>query len=469
MIDFLLFGLADFLASPMYGLAGIALAFAVSLIAISYMAGEFFGMPSLKGFAKLELSDLVVTACIFLIAVGLATKGGAFDMMSQGFTVADQNHAMVCADSSLGDRPAFAQAEYFLGCNLKLDLSQALYLECDIMKGDGVLLNRLSVAYCSLMTNEMFVGMLSGFSTNLELPIKLTPAKVNISMVPFIAMGPLNDVHTVLVDAIGVAMGAVAAQKMLLVFIGESALPFFLPFGLLLRAFPFSRKTGSTVLSVVFAAYFIYPTSILINQKIWYMMVDPQPDASNPASSICKTDGTACEFNSNCCSLNCRLNSTSNSLECYSPLTDFQDYKSVFGVCSSQPGITSDQINGYLSTDAGSYTQRMSDAYFNAPDPYKNTAGTKSETRITEGWSSAWNKVKTLGGGMLSGLMLPLPKTAVENTFNAIGNLVSDAMQFTILTMLFLVIEIIITMTLMKDFAHLIGGEPRVFGMSKLV
>ena len=57
----------------------------------------------------------------------------------------------------------------------------------------------------------------------------------------------------------------------------------------------------------------------------------------------------------------------------------------------------------------------------------------------------------------------------MTGAFKALDSLVMEAMQFTVLVLLFMVIEIIITMTLLKDFSLLIGGEPRVFGMSKLV
>ena len=48
---------------------------------------------------------------------------------------------------------------------------------------------------------------------------------------------------------------------------------------------------------------------------------------------------------------------------------------------------------------------------------------------------------------------------------NGIGN----AGRLIVLNIFFLVFEIVITMTLMRDFAILIGGEPKVFGLSKLV
>ena len=62
-----------------------ALALSVAITALSYMAGEFFQMPSLKGFSKVELTELGVTAAILILTVILITPGGGFDMIARGF------------------------------------------------------------------------------------------------------------------------------------------------------------------------------------------------------------------------------------------------------------------------------------------------------------------------------------------------------------------------------------------------
>jgi hypothetical protein len=184
----------------------------------------------------------------------------------------------------------------------------------------------------------------------------------------------------------------------------------------------------------------------------------------------CTTDGGTCSVDANCCSLNCR-NVTATSRVCITPLTDFQDYQSVFAVCSNHPEVkTADDVNSALKIDAGAYDTRTYQIYFSEQDAdaYQNAQSTQSEARISDGWTEVGRKA-SLATSALSGLVWPKPQQAISNTFTTITNLVSDAMQFTILVMLFIVIEIIITMTLMKDFAMLIGGEPRVFGMSRLV
>ena len=55
MIDYLLLTSADLVANSE---VMIAFAFAISIIALSFMAGEFMSMPTLKGFAKAELYEL---------------------------------------------------------------------------------------------------------------------------------------------------------------------------------------------------------------------------------------------------------------------------------------------------------------------------------------------------------------------------------------------------------------------------
>ncbi len=455
MAGFLLWAL---LTDQVFGLVWVALAAASSIVALSYMAGEFLNMPSLKGFAKLELSELAVTVLIVLLAVGLATKGGAFDHVARGFVPLDsEGYAPVCPGTQADRNLAFAQAEYFLGCK------PSLVLFPPGIEIQGVLMNKLKVAYESLMINEMFFGLLSGFSTNLEVAIPGMMMKVNVGMFPWIAMGPLNDMHTLLVDAVGVAFAGVATQKMLLIFIEETALRVFLPFGLLLRAFPFSRKTGSTVVAVIFAAYFIFPITVLINYQIWDMVTNPKPDSTNPN---CATNGMGCATDAACCSLNCRYSSAAHANVCASPISDMSEYRSIFAVCM---GKDSAQVNDYLQQEATAYENRLTDTYFvPARNQYLGTPGTKSEARSASGWSELWRKWDLIGGAG-GGLLLPTPQKAIAGAFKSLDSLVMDAMQFTVLVMLFMVIEIIITMTLLKDFALLIGGEPRVFGMSKLV
>ena len=122
----------------MYTLAFYAMAASAGIISLAYMMGEFFGIASLKGFARMELGELATTGVIIIIALLLVWPGGIFDMVSGGFIPSGQL-GKVCdewkdAHGSLAYSPigtpyykngsiAVGQADYFLGCKPKLTLS----------------------------------------------------------------------------------------------------------------------------------------------------------------------------------------------------------------------------------------------------------------------------------------------------------------------------------------------------------
>ena len=455
--------LASFVVNPV---VYVALMSAVAIIALSYILGEFLNLAPLKGFARLELAELAVTGVIIVIVLLLMMKDGPFDMVAQGFmlgstasvvpgsTDAAQPHY---CDDWLRRHPdgsgnaAFREADFFLGCRPKLILLPA---SLDIMSLEvkGVLLQKLTRAYAVMMGNELFIGLFSGFYMAIKIPVKALI--LDIGMMPWISMVPLNEVHTTLVDAVGATWAAVAGQKLLLGFIEYAVPAIFLPFGLLLRAFPFSRKTGSTIIAVCFAAYFIYPISILINEHIWEMIANPQPEQG----STCKPTGQSCGADADCCSLNCRGG------KCMTPLTDFSESSSIVAVCRNVH--SAEEINeNYLKPEAQKQEDRLRDIFSGSITDEK---WTKTESRLSVFWTAAEQKGGIVSAA-LSGLVYPSPSYVTTRVFQAVEVAVTDSMQYTVLVMLFIVNEIVITMTLLKDFALLIGGEPRVFGISKLV
>ncbi|MEM4348517.1 MAG: hypothetical protein QXN37_03025 [Candidatus Anstonellaceae archaeon] len=451
--------------SPFYEYIFFAFALAISIIVIAFMAGEFFSNPPLKAFAKGEASELIVSAIVLLLAFLLATPGGIFDIVAEGFILHGVPPDRVCPEWAAKHGPftngkwsngnlAYAQADYFLGCRPQLIFSFYPIV------AEGVILNKLILGYNALMLNEFVIGLLSTLSTGFSLPILYPFMKLDVSLAPWIAMVPLNDVHTALVDILGATIASVMAQKLLLTFIEETALSVFLPFGLVLRAFPLTRKTGSTIIAVVFAAYFVYPITILINQQIWEMIANPQPQPGGPK---CLTNDQPCNTDSECCSLNCRNKPSSQTKVCASPLTDFSEYSSIFSICY---GKSPDEVNRILEQQARRQEENFLDIY--ARGSASSGQWTKTEQRVKE----AWEEIKRRGALILrdwDAFLFPHPKKASIAVMKLVEVVVTDVMHFTMVTILFLVNEIIITLTLMKDFALLIGGEPRVFGISKLV
>jgi hypothetical protein len=456
----------------------LAFAFAISIIALSAMAGEFMSMPSLKGFSKAELYELGVSAVILLLLAALVTPGGAFDMVGRGFMVEPSPssigpelcqewkdlHGPVHYDPSSGTwyaengNIAFGQANYFLGCKPKL--SNIIYLSsgwnplagvpADVFP--GVITSRLMKGYTSLMLTQMFTGFLSGLSTGISTPLFKVLGK-DISFMIFIGLTPLNQAHTTIVDLLGTAFAAFTGQNMLLNFIEEAALTAFLPLGLMMRAFPFTRKTGSTIIAVVAAAYFVYPISILINQQIWMLIVSPPgPAGCLPAADLCSED-------IDCCSFDCRGG------RCAVPLTNFAEYNSIYSVCKGQ--FTQNKFDAIATALAGEQDKRTLEMYFSgAPTSVEPT---KTEGRLNDGFGSMARRHGIAADKFTTSFLNPMPGQTERTMFSEIESLVMDAAQYAILALLFVVISIVLSLTLLKDIALLIGGEPRVFGLTKLV
>ncbi len=484
MMDLLLLTPAELISN-----SGVlsAFAFALSIIALAFMSSEFFNMPSLKGFAKNEAYELGVSVIILIIAVILITPGGVFDLVTEGFMLPGTPPGQACREYlalhpynaatntfANGNR-AFAQADYFLGCRPTLignagfpGFFTGTVSSFGLTGVDGVVLRKLTLGYQSLMLTEMVVGFLSSFSTNLAITIPVEPmVKFDVGIVPWIGMGQINDVNTLLVDLVGQLWAAFAAQKLLLVFIDEAAIPFFLPLGVLMRAFPFTRKTGSTIIAVVFAAYFVYPTSILINQRIWEDIANPSVNPNNPGGIT--PNGDWCNSDLDCASNNCRYTGSGNLKQCVSPLTDFSEYRSIFSMCYG--ARTPAEINNIFNSQlAPIYENNLESLYFqgSAAPPW-DEAWTKTGTRVEDFWNVAKQKGSLLSTFAQEALVLPNPKKTVISSFAMVEVMVMEVAQFAMLAVLFIVIEIVITLTLMKDFALLIGGEPRVLGISQMV
>ncbi|VVC01540.1 Uncharacterised protein [uncultured archaeon] len=485
MMDFVLLTPAELITQ-----SGVLSAFAVAIaiIALSFMAGEGFSMPSIKAFAKNEAFELMVTAIILLVAVLLITQDGPFDLITKGFMLPGIPPEQACNDWKQVHGPynetthtyargnlAFAQADYFLGCRPNINVTAITSLDApNMIYLDGVVLRKLSFGYISLMTTEMMVGFFSGLSTGIMIPIPSMPAlRLDIGVVPWIGMMQINDIHTLIVDLVGQLWAAFAAQKLLLLFVEDTAIGVFLPFGLMLRAFPFSRKTGSTVIAVVFAAYFVYPTTILINQQIWESIVNPNPaDSPNPnwapsdsCPDQCCTNNMQCLNDSDCCSNDCRFSSSEPGIKrCATPLTDFTQYRSLYSVCYDSK--TPEQINSNLQGQAEQYYQGLESVYFQGSA--SDQRWTKTEGRLEDFWTILQHKADALAPTG-EAIALQDPKRVIVSSFAMVEMLVTDVAQFAMIALVFIVLEIVITLTLMKDFAVLIGGEPRILGMTQLV
>lgn len=494
----------NFFAEPM---VIAALSISVFITALAYMMGEFFSMPSIKGFAKLELRELAVTATIIIVAILLATPGGVFDAVASGFAMpldlsslpqngfsgtAINQEAFVCHEwlnshkDEAGNLPlllrnpitgapyysrgnyAFARADHFIGCKFGL-LDTMLFFtgyvsNIDLAgnhKVNGYMMPRLLGIYLRYMLVEFTSGFLSTVSFSFTFPsFTVPPIGITITnFAPLNFMTLINEINTLFVDTVGMVIGAFAAQKMLLNFIEFSVISFFLPFGLLLRAFPFSRKTGSTVIAFAFAAYFIFPISILINSHMYSMIENPPCQAGFlPENSQCANDHE-------CCSGDCRNG------KCAGLITDMSEYTSSFTIgkkAIDDPELSAafDDLvlqEAQYEVEYRESLQENQTQYADAPSKATSQYGARisEQNRANQLQNERWNQ----GGD----LFISSPWKGSEWALRVLQFALGDTAKIVMLAMLFIVMEIVLSLTLMKDFALLIGGEPKLLGISKLV
>ena len=470
--------------------SGIALMVAALIVSVSYMVGKFFSMPSVEGFSKVELSELAVTAIIIIISLSLLTPNGAFDAITKGFTIDDGHSDLtqtVCPEWAAQNGPynsnsrtfdkgnlAFGQAGYFLGCKSNfLDGFSASVLGSwkDALGTQpagrrGVMLPRIMDGYIRMTWYEVMLSMVYTMDFSVSFKMRLISFNVG-GIMPFTGKSLLSEANIFILDAMMTVLTSFIAQNMLLKFL-EVAMPhYFLPIGLMMRAIPFFRKTGSTIIAVCFAAYFVYPITILLNQHIFNLIQNPQ--ALGPEK--CAPDGTGytgkkCTANSECCSEDCRNG------KCSSPMTDFYEYESTFAICQGQGNM--DKISDVASDQKAAIEARIKELEALEAQGKYNAASQSAEARLRERLANAAleNKAHNDFLSTLSKGGVPVISdffnmiTAAKSTLKAS---IIDISRYVVFALLSLVVEIVVTLTLLKDFALLIGGEPRIFGISKMV
>jgi len=479
MIDFLHFTYPNFFTEP---LTIAAFLFATSSISLAWMASEFFSMPTLKAFAKHELRELGITLVILLLAIGLTLNGSLFDLVGRGLApshpATSNPNEWLCPEWVLAHGPvtydassqtwqadngnvAFGESTYFLGCYTGYG-QWFSYLSGGAAgsRSKGVLAPKLVDSYVSLTGYEIASGFASTFGISITLVKGLYtgfPVDVEFTnLLMGVVMNPVNEANTMLTDILGSLISAAFAQKMLLTFIETSVPTVILPLGLVMRTFPFTRKTGSTIVAFAFAAYFIYPLSVLVNAKIYESLENPQCAAGLlPA-------GQACTQDADCCSGLC-------TGKCESPVGSVDKYKSTLAFCGSTDLRGNQaQIDAVIAAEQGkelAYAQGSNNPVASTP-----VKGSLTEAQLKNAADELNRRVPLEQARLLEG---------VNNTFLTPGKvwmlyrqfewLVIDTAKQMVLIALFIVVEIVVTLTLYKDFSGMIGGEPRIMGISKLV
>ncbi len=210
----------------------IALLAAAFIIILYYLLGKALSSPQIDAFAKEEFSQLLIS--VFVVALWFVIYPIVSGMLSLA----------ACGDFSCS---LFSLAFYSL----------------------DVLLYQTISAYAGFLSMEIFIGILSSIGFSLPLGAPVMGVKW-FSFSPFGGMAMLSNSVVSVIESIGILVGLVVGRQQLLAFFYDIVPAFLLPVGILLRSLPFTRVTGSSLIAISFAAFFIFPASIILSHNLMF-------------------------------------------------------------------------------------------------------------------------------------------------------------------------------------------------------
>jgi hypothetical protein len=312
---------------------------------------------------------------------------------------------------------------------------------------------KLLTTYASLFMFEFLIGFLSTLSFPIGSPLPAVNI-ISLSIMPFDGLSLLSNAHTIVVEAVGYLVAAIIAKQWFLTFIKETTQMIFLPLGLVLRAFPFTRSTGSSIIAVAIALYFIYPLSVIFSNYLIFDVYFKEGAVdfvyTQKKVGFWKTDEAP----------------TLEELEKYEKERKEGEkrMKEVMGLFKKHD----EDIRGsVVEKSCGTGIFRLVCSIWNF---IKNTFEVAKNTLETVGKIAMF--MWSFGGDLFDMVITEnklLPTSAAAGLYDFIIDEVVNISQFVVFVVVMSVVEIIITVTMYRNIALMIGGEVEIIGLSKLV
>lgn len=230
-----------------YPAAMAAILVSIFAIALIYMAGEAFHAENLKRYARGELLQTVASALMIIFAVALlyeVSGGGAFKLMGEalggsgsiGCAAAPQGRFLLWEDNAgFGSGPIGA---FKCKTQERIDGAEACYQDIESK-------NRHQEAFLSFCLS--FFGF-----------------PVFCNSWNFEAHQNVEENHLLATKLVSILI-ALHAEYALSDYVGSTMLSIFLPLGLVLRIFPFTRGVGGLLIAMAVSFYFVWPTFAVLS------------------------------------------------------------------------------------------------------------------------------------------------------------------------------------------------------------
>lgn len=400
---------------------GLSVAMTACMFAVAYALQN----PQMQAVAKEELAALLFTIFIILFWLG---SDVTFNGIANGLVM-----------SSL---PAQTQALIQPGTVAGLTSSHVnLALAClDVICG------KLKAQYIDLYLYEALIGFLSTISFPIGNPL---PAinMISFSLAPFTGLALLSSIHTQIVESVSYLISVIWAKQFIVKFARDVVPLMLLPLGLVMRAFPFFRTTGSSVIALSFALYFVLPFAIILSSYLIFDVYKPADFVYTPSqASFFETNPGASQLTST--------------------ITGDRSYSEKLLDQFNAPSALDTQANTQDSTCADNWLTRLLCSPINVVKK-----GITAAAGFVGTVFSLWKFMMGMTGDffftMFTNPMMPASTSA--GLYYFIIREVMSITPFIILITVATVFEIILTVTMYRDISLLIGGEAELVGLTKVI
>jgi hypothetical protein len=255
--------------------AGAALGLATVLVAIVYMLSELLQNDKMKGWAKMELTEIFYSALIIAMTVATiplidAVVQGSLGVSNTGVSSSGVPGPLGSPTSAwikTSDAGIFGGQSYQALDICGAPIAQSNY---SVYHGIESCHIRLGIWYMDEVFNEaknfafdiylsyIKTSMIADFTINIEFLFEKSGFMTFTPWKGFYTMG--NKIKELLFDWAIKVMMLVKFQEVLLRFIATALFQALFIMGAVLRTFSFTRKIGGLLLAMAISLYFIYPS-----------------------------------------------------------------------------------------------------------------------------------------------------------------------------------------------------------------
>lgn len=402
----------------------ISLSFGVAWVLLFYIPGVVLQHQPLQMAAKEELGALVMSILIVL----------SWAMVYQLFT--DLTQAIVTS-------------------SVNIPIANPRLTHIDLAQGAlNIFFVKLRTMYTQLYLFEVLIGFLSTISFPIGSPLPGINI-ISFSFMPFDGLVLLVDAHTTVVEAIGFLIATLWAKEFLLLFSRDAIITILLPLGIVMRSFAWFRTTGSSLIALSVVLYFVYPLTLLFSNYLIFDLFNPSDFTFAPDQSVMsfynknsnapqRTPGEIAD------ELRMKQTQASNAF-----LEEFKSENDIVRKTTADP-----------TGECGTYVPRILCSGWRLLQLGFNLV---KELAITV-WHIGEIMVRFVGGDLKSILLYGTNPTGIAGgLYKFIIHELIQISQLIVLVIITSVVEIIISVTMYRNIAELIGGEVEIAGLAKLV